>query len=56
MRILFLSDNFPPEVNASATRTYEHCVEWVNHGAEVTVISTQPNFSHGRIYDRPSWS
>jgi len=25
MRILFLSDNFPPEVNAPAGRTFEHC-------------------------------
>ena len=39
MKILFLTDNFPPEVNAPATRTYEHCVEWVKHGAEVTVIT-----------------
>ena len=30
MKILFLSDNFPPEVNAPATRTFEHCKEWVN--------------------------
>ena len=29
MKILFLTDNFPPEVNAPATRTYEHCKEWV---------------------------
>lgn len=51
MRILFLSDNFPPEVNAPATRTYEHCAEWVKLGTEVTVITTQPNFPHGRIYE-----
>ena len=29
MKILFLTDNFPPEVNAPATRTFEHCREWV---------------------------
>ena len=28
MRLLFLSDNFPPEVNAPASRTYEHIIEW----------------------------
>ena len=38
MKILFLTDNFPPEVNAPATRTYEHCKEWVKQGEEVTVI------------------
>lgn len=32
MKILFLTDNFPPEVNAPATRTYEHCKEWVKQG------------------------
>ena len=29
MRILFFSDYFPPEVNALASRTHEHCREWV---------------------------
>lgn len=51
MNILFLSDNFPPEVNAPATRTFEHCKEWVRLGAKVTVLTTQPNFPHGRLYD-----
>jgi len=32
MHILFLTDNFPPEVNAPASRTYEHCREWVKAG------------------------
>ena len=44
MKILFLTDNFPPEVNAPATRTYEHCKEWVKQGEEVTVITCTPNF------------
>lgn len=51
MKILFLSDNFPPEVNAPATRTFEHCVEWVNQGAEVTVITCQPNFPKGKVFE-----
>jgi len=51
MRILFLSDNFPPEVNAPATRTYEHCCEWVKAGADVTVITCTPNFPQGIVYD-----
>ncbi len=50
MKILFLTDNFPPEVNAPATRTYEHCREWVKQGAEVTVITCAPNFPQGRVY------
>ena len=50
MRILFLTDNFPPEVNAPAIRTYEHCREWVRLGAEVTVITCAPNFPQGKVY------
>lgn len=50
MKILFLTDNFPPEVNAPATRTFEHCREWVKAGAEVTVITCFPNFPTGKIY------
>lgn len=51
MKILFLTDNFPPEYNAPATRTYEHCKEWVRLGADVTVITCFPNFPRGRIFD-----
>lgn len=57
MKILFLSDNFPPEVNAPATRTFEHCKEWVKAGHEVTVITCHPNYPIGKVYDgyRNSW-
>ena len=51
MRILFLTDNFPPEVNAPATRTYEHCVKWVELGYQVTVITCFPNFPNGKIFE-----
>ncbi len=51
MKILFITDNFPPEVNAPATRTYEHCMEWVKQGAEVKIITCAPNFPHGNIYN-----
>ncbi len=51
MRILFLTDNFPPESNAPATRTFEHCKEWVKLGAEVTVITCFPNFPTGKVFD-----
>ncbi len=50
MRILFLTDNFPPEVNAPASRTYEHAVRWVKAGVKVTVITCAPNFPQGRVY------
>ncbi|WP_420384928.1 glycosyltransferase family 4 protein [Roseivirga sp.] len=50
MRVLFITDNFPPEVNAPATRTYEHCREWVSKGVDVTVITCAPNFPQGKVY------
>ena len=50
-RILFLTDNFPPEVNAPATRTLEHAREWVKKGHDVTVITCAPNFPHGKVYE-----
>lgn len=51
MKILFISDNFPPEVNAPATRTFEHTREWVKLGHEVTVITCAPNFPQGVTYE-----
>lgn len=51
MHILFISDNFPPEVNAPASRTFEHCREWVAKGAKVTVITGFPNFPIGKVFD-----
>jgi glycosyltransferase involved in cell wall biosynthesis len=48
--ILFLTDNFPPEVNAPATRTFEHAKVWVSSGINVTVITTAPNFPNGQIF------
>lgn len=50
MKILFLTDNFPPEVNAPASRTFDHCREWVKNGDEVTVITCAPNFPQGKVY------
>jgi len=50
-KILFLTDNFPPETNAPATRTYEHCLKWINMGYQVTVITCFPNFPKGKIFE-----
>ena len=51
MHVLFLTDNFPPEVNAPASRTFEHCREWVKHGHKVTVITCAPNFPKGKVFE-----
>jgi len=51
MHILFLADNFPPEVNAPASRTFEHTREWVQAGHQVTVITCAPNFPKGKVFE-----
>ncbi|OLQ86171.1 glycosyltransferase WbuB [Vibrio panuliri] len=50
MHILFLTDNFPPESNAPASRTYEHAVRWIKSGHEVTVVTGAPNFPEGKVF------
>jgi len=51
MKLLFITDNFPPETNAPATRIYEHCKEWVKNGMDVTIITCAPNFPQGKVYE-----
>ena len=51
MHILFLSNYFPPEVNAPATRTYEHARQWVDDGHTVDVLTSVPNFPEGEVYE-----
>jgi len=51
LHILFLTDNFPPETNAPASRTHEHAVRWAADGHRVTVVTTAPNFPAGKIFE-----
>lgn len=57
MRILFLTENFPPESNAAATRVYERAVYWAKWGHDVTVVTCAPNFPIGKVFDgyRNDW-
>lgn len=57
MHILFLTHYFPPEVNAPATRTFEHASRWVSQGHQVTVITCAPNCPAGVVFDgyRNAW-
>ncbi len=50
MKILFFTENFPPETNAAATRVYERALYWIKWGHDVTVITCNPNFPHGQIF------
>jgi glycosyltransferase involved in cell wall biosynthesis len=47
VRILFFTHYFPPEVNAPASRTHEHCREWVAAGHEVHVVTCIPSHPFG---------
>jgi glycosyltransferase involved in cell wall biosynthesis len=49
MHILIVTDNFAPERNAPAIRTFEHCRRWVKAGARVTVVTSAPNFPLGKV-------
>lgn len=51
MKILFITHYFPPEVNAPANRTYEHCRRWVMDGHDVTVITGVPNHPRGEVFE-----
>ena len=57
MRILFLSHYFPPEVNAPANRTHEHCRAWAEAGHEVHVVTCVPSHPAGKPFSgyRPGW-
>ncbi|MEP6915935.1 MAG: glycosyltransferase family 4 protein [Acidobacteriota bacterium] len=50
MRILFFTHYFPPEVNAPANRTHEHCREWVLLGHEVHVVTCIPSHPIGKPF------
>lgn len=49
MKILYLSQYFPPEMGAPAARVHEMSREWVRLGHDVTVLTTFPNHPTGVI-------
>ena len=52
MKILIITQYFPPEVAAGANRAYEHAKRWVNLGSEVTVVTCFPNYPTGTIPEK----
>ena len=50
VRILFISHYFPPEVNAPASRTHEHCRKWADDGHDITIITGVPNHPTGQLF------
>ncbi len=49
MKILYLSQYFPPEMGAPSARVYELARHWVKLGAKVTVLTGFPNHPTGII-------
>lgn len=63
MRILYLSQYFPPEMGAPAARVSELAARWVERGHEVCVLTGFPNHPtgivpveyRGRVLQRETW-
>ena len=51
MKILLLTDYYPPESNAPALRCSYHAEYWAKKGHEVTVLTCAPNFPNGVLYE-----
>jgi glycosyltransferase involved in cell wall biosynthesis len=47
MRILYVSQYFPPEIGAPAARVHELSREWVRRGHDVTVLTAFPHHPSG---------
>ncbi len=51
MKILVLTQNFPPEVGATAARLHRMTKSLAERGHQVTVITAMPNYPTGRVFD-----
>ena len=51
MKIVVLTQNFPPEVGATAARLHKMTAKLAERGHSVTVITAMPNYPTGRIFD-----
>jgi glycosyltransferase involved in cell wall biosynthesis len=55
MKLLIITQYFPPEMGASQTRLFELSTRLVKLGVEVTVLTGMPNYPTGRIFDGYQW-
>ncbi len=51
MRITVLTQNFAPEMGATAVRLYELTTRLAARGHSVTVVTAMPNYPVGRVFD-----
>lgn len=52
MRILYVSQYYPPEIGAPAVRVSQLAAAWRRRGHEVTVLTGFPNHPTGRLHPR----
>ena len=50
MRILLLTDNYPPESNPPALRCSMHAKRWIQRGHHVNIVTSFPNFPDGKVF------
>jgi colanic acid biosynthesis glycosyl transferase WcaI len=50
VRILLLTDNYPPESNPPALRCSMHAKRWVERGHHVNIVTSFPNFPDGKVF------
>ena len=51
MRVFIITQYFPPELGAAASRWGDYVDILVQQGHKVTVLSGMPNYPHGRRFD-----
>jgi glycosyltransferase involved in cell wall biosynthesis len=52
MRILILTQYFPPEVGAPQNRLFELAVRLKNKGEQVVILTAMPNYPEMKVHDR----
>ncbi len=57
MRIVFLTQYFPPETGAPQNRLYDLAIRLKNYGAEISLLTAMPNYPQMMIYEgyRRKW-
>ena len=57
MKILILTQYFPPEVGASQNRLYNLAVQLQRKGADVTILTAMPNYPQMKVHEayRKKW-
>jgi len=55
MRILYVTQYFPPEMGAPQARIPELMRQMIGLGHQVTILTAMPNYPHGRVFAGYRW-